>query len=127
MSSPKTPILQGPTEPSTSTNEPAPIPVQNEEPVVEKKLSGKKKRLIRVVKGAAGIKKNAKPFLAENSLSIIERYFHHMPVESAQVNIHLVIHLVIHFLVIHRLLYQDMHHVHHISITYLIYRTTSNK
>jgi hypothetical protein len=56
-----------------------------EEQPVEIKISGKKKRLIRMVKGAAGIKSKPKPFLPENSLSAIERYFHHMPDESAQV------------------------------------------
>lgn len=67
-------------------NEPVPVrvPVQEELPV-EAKLSGKKKRLIKMVKGAAGIKSKPNPFLPENSLSAIERYFHHMPKESAQV------------------------------------------
>ncbi|KAJ3357164.1 Anaphase-promoting complex subunit 2, partial [Kappamyces sp. JEL0680] len=49
------------------------------------KPTSKQKRIIRVVKGAAGIKKKGKPFLPENGLSIVERYFHHMPPQSAQV------------------------------------------
>ena len=54
--------------------------------LVEVKLSGKKRRLIRMVKGAAGIKSNPpKPFLPSNSLSIVERYFHRMNDKSAQV------------------------------------------
>ena len=61
-----------------------PVPVI-EEQASEVKLSGKKKRLIMMVKGAAGIKSKPNPFLPENSLSAIERYFHHMPDESAQV------------------------------------------
>ena len=62
----------------------ADVPVRDERPV-QVKISGKKKRLIRMVKGAAGIKSKPNPFLPENSLSAIERYFHHMPEESAQV------------------------------------------
>jgi hypothetical protein len=54
-------------------------------PTPEIKLSSKKKRLIRIVKGAAGLKSKTQPFLPANSLSVVERYFHHMPAKSAQV------------------------------------------
>ena len=88
---PATAVVPSAAEPSPSPiqlHELAPegpsVPVQDEHPV-KVKLSWKKKRLIRMVKGAAGIKSKPNPFLPENSLSAIERYFHHMPKESAQV------------------------------------------
>jgi hypothetical protein len=51
----------------------------------KEKIPASRKRLIRLVKGAAGIKKKASPLFPENGLSIVERYFHHMPDTSPQV------------------------------------------
>jgi hypothetical protein len=56
--------------------------------IVEKnkeKIPAGKKRLIQMVKGAAGIKKKPSPLFPENGLSIVERYFHRMPNTSPQV------------------------------------------
>lgn len=50
------------------------------------KIPRNKKRMIRYVKGAAGIKSPPpKPVSPENGLSIVERFFHRMPETSPQV------------------------------------------
>ena len=63
-------------------------PLKNEK-VKEKqnsqKLSFKKKRIIFMVKTAAGIRRKPHPVLPVDSLSVVERYFHHMKENSAQV------------------------------------------
>jgi hypothetical protein len=48
-------------------------------------ISRKKKRIIKVVRGAAGISKKMNGVIPTNGLSSIEQYFHYMPQHSSQV------------------------------------------
>jgi hypothetical protein len=48
-------------------------------------LSFQKRRIIFMVKSAAGVRRKPRPVLPADSLSIVERYFHHMKDNSAQV------------------------------------------
>jgi hypothetical protein len=51
-----------------------------------KSISRSKKRMINYVRGAAGIRKSPQnPIFPPNGLSIVERFFHYMPSNSAQV------------------------------------------
>ena len=50
------------------------------------KLPAKKKRMIKYIRSAAGVRsKPQKPLFPDNSLSIVERFFHRMPNSSSQV------------------------------------------
>ncbi len=62
-------------------------PPSSNTPVIEgSKPKSVSKRLIKIMLGAAGITKNKpKPLYEENSLSVIERYFHQIPIDREQV------------------------------------------